>query len=460
MTTSAPRLLFISPVLPAATGNGLAMRAGMLLDALARDHEVDLLVITVSGPADVRALPPFVTDRVHRVAVQSTVRADDAAGALYRAVFTLQVTGARSAETLDSVFAHAARARRASARSVRLASLPAVARHATDEAVREAATWFAGAHYDVVHVMRLYMAPFGEPYQTGNGAPPVCVLDMDDDESTKYGRLSRLHQLHGEALAGEAAARDAQAFARMEAEYLPAFDAVLVCSSRDASEFRARHGLQTLHVVPNAVEVRSPEAAAQDLDCLFVGSLEYFPNIDGLGWFRDEILPRLRQLRAGPVRVGIVGRAAPEALADAMRSVPGVIFAGEVPDVAPWYRRARLAVVPLRAGGGTRIKVLEAFAHGVPVVSTTMGAEGLEVTPDHHLVLADSPEAFASACDRLLDDGEFRSRLAVNAAALVRARYSHDVVKAKTAALYSRLREGRHLGRRAIHTRATCPSEC
>lgn len=116
-----PRLLTISPVLPADTGNGLAMRAGLFLDALVRDHEVYLLVITVSGRADVTILPPFVTARAHRVAVQSTIRADDSVGALFRSASRLAASRAATDEVVGHFFEHV-RLKRTQSRDRSLAS--------------------------------------------------------------------------------------------------------------------------------------------------------------------------------------------------------------------------------------------------------------------------------------------------------------------------------------------------
>jgi glycosyltransferase involved in cell wall biosynthesis len=109
--------------------------------------------------------------------------------------------------------------------------------------------------------------------------------------------------------------------------------------------------------------------------------------------------------------------------------------------VAPYYDRADVVVVPLRAGGGTRIKVLEAFAHRVPVVATPMGAEGLEVSPGRHLLVGDGPDALAAACLRLLRDPALGRQLAADAHALVKRRYALPVVARAIRNLYRELRD-------------------
>lgn len=141
---------------------------------------------------------------------------------------------------------------------------------------------------------------------------------------------------------------------------------------------------------------------------LFQGSFTWPPNADAAAWLVGEVLPRLHT-RVPDARVVLAGRPAPEVTALAG---PCVEVAGTVPSMAPYLRAADLVVVPLRVGSGTRIKILEAFAHGVPVVSTTIGAEGLDVVAGRHLALADDAEELARACAVLLTDRSRREALA------------------------------------------------
>jgi len=119
---------------------------------------------------------------------------------------------------------------------------------------------------------------------------------------------------------------------------------------------------------------------------------------------------------------------------DAVRALadqPGVTVLANPPEIAPLYAKARAAVVPLRAGGGTRIKILEAFAHGVPVISTPLGAEGLDVEAGRHLVVADTPEAFAAACIDIARDDGLRSELVTQARQLQETEYSIEALRAR-----------------------------
>ncbi len=141
---------------------------------------------------------------------------------------------------------------------------------------------------------------------------------------------------------------------------------------------------------------------------LFVGTMGYAPNDDAARWLLTRIWPRLRRLLRRPARLMIVG-SNPSASLRRLAQRPDVVVTGTVPEMAPFYRIADLAVIPVRAGSGTRIKLLEAATHGIPVVSTTIGAQGTTFRHGHELLLADTEEKFARACADLL---RHRSRAA------------------------------------------------
>jgi glycosyltransferase involved in cell wall biosynthesis len=220
---------------------------------------------------------------------------------------------------------------------------------------------------------------------------------------------------------------DIRRWRRIEQRIVRQSASVIVCSSLDGD----RLGAANVRVVPNAYErlagvvpatARPDDAVRSAPVLLMVGLLTYEANRDAAAFFAREVLPLIRRRHPEAV-FRVVGRYDVEANVAAFRSLPGVSVAGEIPDITAELQGADVSVVPIRFGGGTRIKILEAFAHGIPVVATTVGAEGLEVESDRHLLLADGAEDLAQACLRVLDDTELRSRLASEAMALWEARY-------------------------------------
>ena len=185
-------------------------------------------------------------------------------------------------------------------------------------------------------------------------------------------------------------------------------DQVLLCSDLDAE----RLGVANCAVVPNTYPepVRpAGKAAAEDpLTVLLPGTFDYEPNVDAATWLVQQIAPALRRRLPG-AKVRLAGLATPEVAA--LDSRPAVTVTGLVPDMADELAQADIVVVPLRMGSGTRLKILEAFAHRVPVVSTTLGAEGIDAVDGEHLLLADTVEEVVAACARFQENPELRQQV-------------------------------------------------
>jgi glycosyltransferase involved in cell wall biosynthesis len=162
-----------------------------------------------------------------------------------------------------------------------------------------------------------------------------------------------------------------------------------------------------------------------EADLVFVGSMDWLPNVDGVEYFVRDILPLIRRERP-ECTLTVVGRVPPPQILALARSDRRIRITGTVPDVRPYLWGSRVSVVPLRSGGGTRLKIYESMAGGVPVVSTTVGAEGLDVTHPSNIRLADTPAAFAGECLQLLNDEPARARIAAAGLQLVASRYSWD----------------------------------
>jgi len=169
---------------------------------------------------------------------------------------------------------------------------------------------------------------------------------------------------------------------------------------------------------------------------LFCGSLNYFPNAEGIEHFCHHVLPRLRALVTKPVRVRIVG-ANPDLRVRALASLEGVTLNANVPEIAPYYQDVDLCVVPIRAASGTRLKILDAFSRRCAVVSTRVGAEDLDVSDGVQLILADDADEMAAACARVLGDPVLRQHLIDNAFAWVDANHTVNSLKPIMASIYA-----------------------
>jgi polysaccharide biosynthesis protein PslH len=224
---------------------------------------------------------------------------------------------------------------------------------------------------------------------------------------------------------------------RAEARLLPQFDSCLAVSELDRARARRLAPRVRCEVVENGVNCSAPLPATEGLSMLFTGVMNYPPNADGARWFCRAILPRIRAEAPGAAVV-IVGHNPPAAVRSLAR-LEGVTVSGYVPDLTSCYREAAIAVAPLRAGGGTRLKILEAMALGRAVVATGTGCEGLAVEHRRHLLIADEPEAFADCAIRLLKDNALRERLAAAGRRLVEERYDWPIIGARLRNLYRSL---------------------
>jgi glycosyltransferase involved in cell wall biosynthesis len=217
----------------------------------------------------------------------------------------------------------------------------------------------------------------------------------------------------------------------MEKVLIPKFDRVFVSSEYEAQEVSRLTGYAHAEVLPNIYSraiAPVPGQSASRREIFFVGHLAYLPNSDAVVYFCREILPLVRAAKGEGVIFRVVGAGTSPAL-ESVRNLPGVAIMGFQESLEPFYARAALVAVPLRAGTGTRLKILEAFTHGRPVVSTTIGAQGLEVTHGENILLADEPEAFARACIDLMEQPELAARLCKGGADLLRSHYTQDALR-------------------------------
>jgi polysaccharide biosynthesis protein PslH len=222
-----------------------------------------------------------------------------------------------------------------------------------------------------------------------------------------------------------------QRMLRHEGRECRRFAHVIAVSGADAQLMRRSYGLSSVGEVSTGVDLEyfsAPVSRPQNgRELVFVGSMDWMPNDDGIRWFAGEVFTRLRQ-QVPDARLTVVGRAPSAAMRELAARDPAIEVTGSVPDVRPYLARAAVSVVPLRIGGGTRLKIYEAMAMGAPVVATSIGAEGLPLRDGEHLLLADSATEQVAALASLLVDRGRAERLAASAQRFVQQHCSWDAV--------------------------------
>lgn len=208
-------------------------------------------------------------------------------------------------------------------------------------------------------------------------------------------------------------------------------DLVLVCSKSEIALARALSPEAAVHCVPNGAEVQmlpahAPhETISRPARLLFFGRLDYFPNVDALRFLRESMLDELRRQLPG-FHIRIVGAGDTSAITALFRDAPEVEVVGFVDSIGDELRDADAVLVPLRTGGGTRLKILEAMAAGRPVISTTIGAEGIDATDGFDILLRDQPDEFVAAVAAVIADPQLAHRLGVAAHGTIVTHYSWD----------------------------------
>ena len=312
----------------------------------------------------------------------------------------------------------------------------------TDSLSRTVRRLLAERQYDLIHCEITQMA-WAVPF--GAGVP--TVLDAHNVETVVWERLSDVARFPLSWVYRD----QAHKMERFERDMLQRFDRVVCVSSLDSERLARRFGRSDAVVVPNGVDLgivaKSPLPAGPPV-LLYPGALDWRPAQDGAAYLLREILPRL-QARCANARVEIVGKAPPVWLMALCADTPGAKCIADVPSMGPYYAGAHIVVVPLRVGSGSRLKILEAFAYGRPVVSTTVGAEGLDVENGYHLSLADDADTFVAEILRLLEDNVMRDSYVCAAMALVERAYAWPTIGKKLTDVWKGIIVDRRLGVRA-----------
>ncbi|MBZ5632292.1 MAG: glycosyltransferase [Acidobacteriia bacterium] len=291
--------------------------------------------------------------------------------------------------------------------------------------------------YDLIHLDLLHMIRYGEAIVRRAGSATRIVYNWHNIESEAMRRFS--------ATVSSPAKRwyarlTAAKLASLEQHILKTAFGHVVCSVRECEELRRTAPSARIAVIENGVDTADfcpgVQVSGQAHKLVFVGSMDYYPNVEAATSFTRRIWPVLRR-RFPDLNLWIVG-ANPTSAVLQLGNEEGVTVTGTVPDVRPYYRDALAAIVPLRTGGGTRLKILEAMAAGVPVVSTPLGAEGLAVTPGENILLADPDDAetWLRHLGQLTLSEVARTALSASAFDLVRTVYDWGILGRKLCDTY------------------------
>lgn len=386
------RILFLTPDLPYPPHQGAAIRTYNLIKNLSPQYEIHLLSFVQEGPASDRTGPLAAHCR-DIVTVPPPVRS-----ASKRAISVLCSAQPDMALRLpSSEFSHQLR------------------------------LWLDRERFDFVQVEAIEMAQYGlATKKSGLPSPPLVVFDDINAEYVLQRRAFETDIKHPSRWLGAFYSLiQWEKLRRYEAQVCRQVDKVVAVSQADAQALqRLVAGLEPT-VVPNGVDSSyySPADTDHESDTtmVFTGKMDFRPNVDAVLWFAKEVLPLVRQ-EVPEVEFKVVGRN-PHQRLHSLKGTPGITMTGYVEDTRPYIAEAGVYVVPLRVGGGTRLKVLEAMSMGKAIVCTSLGCEGIDATRDRDLLITDDPTSFAERVVYLMRDRERRREMGLAARRLVEARH-------------------------------------
>ncbi len=286
---------------------------------------------------------------------------------------------------------------------------------------------------DVIHADQLTMTQFALPYARNSNKRPTLIFDAHNAVWTIIERMKQNSPFYLRL----PLILETKRIKRYEGRIVRVFDATLAVTEPDrqalmdaAKDDNLAQWLP-ISVIPIAVDthqIQPVSRATDSLNILTMGTLYYPPNADGIRWFVREVFPLIRK-KVSDVRLTIIGKNPPKdflKLADDENS--GITVTGFVPKLDPYFAQAALTVIPVRAGGGMRVRILEAFARAMPVVTTTVGLEGIQAQPSKDVLVEDTPHAFAQAVINLLNDKSLQDQLSKNGRRLAENRYDWQVI--------------------------------
>jgi polysaccharide biosynthesis protein PslH len=394
------KILFVCPFPPLPADNGGAIRVWNLIQHLSVTDEIDLLCPSGAAltPEDQTALKKYCRNA--------------------------RLVSAGDSSRLRRATRDVGRLLRGEPFLVRYTDSPEM-RQTMEVMTRETA-------YDVVAIEQSHTAIYLD--HRAEGCRARTVLTLENVAALQYGRMFEAETRPVEKLKNLLTAIPMKWW---EPRMAARFDRVITVSEADRQALLRMRPSVDSAIVPNGVDTnrcRPFPSAGRREEILFIGAMGYAPNVDAAAWLAREIFPEVRRRRP-ECRALVVGRAPPPAVRE-LQNLPGIRVEGEVLSTAPLYERVRVALAPLRSGGGTRLKILEAMAYGVPVVSTTVGCEGLDVEPGVHLLVADEAKPFAAQVVALLADPALAGRIAAAGRRLVEQRYDWSVIAGRQRAIF------------------------
>jgi glycosyltransferase involved in cell wall biosynthesis len=295
---------------------------------------------------------------------------------------------------------------------------------------------------DLIHADQLGMAQFalrGAALPAVKSHPPATLFDAHNAVWLIVERMAAANPLLRPALALEA-----RRIKRYETSLLSRFDHTMTVTDIDRRAYLDAAGdalADRLSVIPIAADTQTLQPALRlpgSHNILTLGTLHYPPNADGIRWFVQHVYPGVRVAQPH-ASLTIIGKHPPPDFLEFARRDPSIQVTGYVPDLDPYMAQAALMVVPVRAGGGMRVRILEAFARAMPVVTTTVGLEGIAARPGEDVLVADTPADFQQATLNLLADPALQARLAANGRRLAEEKYDWQIVLRQMDAVYERL---------------------
>lgn len=389
-----PRLLFLSQTLPFPPHGGVQIRTYHTLRNLSREFDVTALCFYRWKPG---RLEPDVNSALEALSEFGNIRA-----------FPIEQEHSNRRRVLDH------------ARSLAFQRVYTVSTYKSNDFATAIEAELNDGSIALVHLDSLDLSGY---LPLVEHKPTVCV--HHDAQSLLLTRRAR-HQ--GSLLMQKYFLHQAELMEREEAMICPTVDLNVTVSEADRDVLRGVAPTARFEVVPNGVDIEyfQPRTESES-GIVFVGGLTWFPNMDALSYYRSKLLPRILR-RIPDVPTAWVGRAAVAEIDEYSQPENGLQLTGYVDDVRPYIASAACYVVPIRIGGGTRIKILDAWAMGKAVVSTSIGCEGLDARHDENILIADSPDEFAERVTQVLTDEPLRRRLGWEARRTVEQRYSWDAI--------------------------------